>query len=305
MASPQELIIGAADLHIHSGPSMIPRAYDHVEIARSCIEAGMRAIVVKDHHSPTGNVCQIIQRYLIKPSDNFNIYGSVTLNNAQGGINPSVIEAEIANQAKIVWFPTLSAAYHRERFRYLQQNDARYAAPLPAPARAIAYDPPISVLNSDGKLVDGVPQILKLIADGDAILATGHISKRETYAVLDEAVKQGVKKIIITHAEFFRDFSFAEMRDFVKAGFYVEHVITPLYSGYITYDEFYALVRNHGLERTIISTDLGQVGRPSPAKGLFDFIVEMQKRGLTDDEIRQITGKNQRILLGLEENNKS
>lgn len=48
---PQELLIGAVDMHLHSGPALTPRGFDHVEVIRSSIKAGMRAIVIKDQQS--------------------------------------------------------------------------------------------------------------------------------------------------------------------------------------------------------------------------------------------------------------
>ena len=89
------------------------------------------------------------------------------------------------------------------------------------------------------------------------------------------------------------------MRAYTDAGFYVEHILTTLYSGKQTYDGLYELVRNNG-ERVIISSDMGQVGRPGPVEALAAFLAEMQKRGVPDGRLRQITSRNQRYLLGLE-----
>ena len=43
------LLVGAIDPHVHSGPSIAPRAVDHLELARDMSKAKFAAIVTKDH----------------------------------------------------------------------------------------------------------------------------------------------------------------------------------------------------------------------------------------------------------------
>jgi hypothetical protein len=57
----ESLLKGALDIHVHSGPGLIPRSLDHVEAAKAAMAAGLRGIVVKDQHSMT---CHSV--YLIK-----------------------------------------------------------------------------------------------------------------------------------------------------------------------------------------------------------------------------------------------
>lgn len=299
MAAASELIKGAIDMHLHSGPALIKRGYDHVEVVRSAIDAGMRAIVIKDHHMPDGGVCQLVQKYFVKENENFNVFGSMAMGNPVGGVNPAMVEIALEYDTKVFWMPVMSARYGRERMAWLRENCPEYRQGVPAASKTLYYDPPMTITDDFGKLLPEVAVVCRLIAEGDAVLATGHIGRRETDLLLDEAVKQGCKKIVITHAEYFRDYSIEEMKAFEDAGFYVEHILTTLYSGKLTYDYLYEMLRGHGLKRTIISSDLGQIGRPLPAEGILAFIEAMQERGMTDDEIRQITSKNQRYLLGI------
>ncbi len=299
MTDAKELLKGAIDLHLHSGPGLVPRGFDHVEVVRGAIDAGMRALVIKDHHLPSGNICQLLQKYCVKEGENFNVYGGLVLGNPVGGINPSVVEVALGFNTKVVWMPVMSARYGRERMDYLREHCPEYRSGVPKAENEMRFDPPMSITDGTGRLLPQVGEVCRLIAQRGAILATGHISPRETRLLLDEAVKQGVKNIVITHAEYFRDFSMEDMREFAAAGFYVEHIITPVYSGKITYDRLFELVKNTGAGRAVISSDLGQVGRPLPSEGLTVFIREMQERGLSNEEIRQITSLNQRTLLGI------
>lgn len=51
-----------------------------------------------------------------------------------------------------------------------------------------------------GKLVPEAVDILKITKDYDMVLATGHISSREIFALVDKAKQLGVAKIVVTHA---------------------------------------------------------------------------------------------------------
>ena len=44
-----EILVGAVDPHVHSGPSIAARSVDHLELARKLSGAGFRAAVTKDH----------------------------------------------------------------------------------------------------------------------------------------------------------------------------------------------------------------------------------------------------------------
>lgn len=295
--TPAEILRGACDMHVHSGPALVARGVDHVEAVRACAEAGMRALVIKDQHVPSGNIAQIVQKYFVKEEENFNVYGGLILGNTQGGINPAVVEAAIGYDTKIVWMPVLSSQYHKERTALM---NAAATSTLPKPKYPLKFNPPQTILDSCGKLLPQVCDILQLIADADIVLATGHINpKTEMPPLLDEAVKRGVKKIVITHPEFFKDHTLEEMRAYSDAGFYVEHILATIYSKKQTYDDLYQLIVEGG-EHVIISSDLGQVGRPNPVVGLTAFIEEMQKRGMSDETLRRIMSVNQRKLLNLE-----
>lgn len=295
--TPSEILRGACDMHVHSGPALVARGVDHVEAVRACAEAGMRALVIKDQHVPSGNICQLLQKYFVNENENFNVYGGLILGNTQGGINPAIVEAAIGYDTKIVWMPVLSAAYHKERTALMS---AAATSTLPKPKFPLKFNPPQTILDSCGKLLPAVCDIVKLIADADIVLATGHLNpKTEIPLLLDEAVKQGVKKVVITHPEFFKDHTVEEQRAYSDAGFFVEHILATIYSKKQTYDDLYTLITEGG-DNVIISSDLGQVGRPNPVAGLTVFIEEMQKRGISDETLRRIMCHNQRKLLNLE-----
>ena len=42
------LLVGAIDLHCHSGPSVMPRSLNHVDAIREAQDAGMHAVLFTD-----------------------------------------------------------------------------------------------------------------------------------------------------------------------------------------------------------------------------------------------------------------
>src|ERR1700721_2189904 len=44
-----KILQGAVDPHVHSGPSIAPRAIDHLDLVRELSEAGFAAVLTKDH----------------------------------------------------------------------------------------------------------------------------------------------------------------------------------------------------------------------------------------------------------------
>lgn len=297
--TPEELLHGACDIHLHCAPAMVPRAMDQVEVAREAAAAGMRCICVKDEHAMSANVAQMVQKYAVDPKQNFSIFGSVVCGNCEGGLNPSAVETAIGYGAKIVWMPVLASAYHRMRSAQISRANA---ASMPSARLQMKYNPSMTIIDENGRLLPTIPDILDLIADADIALATGHLDpESEIRPLLEEAVKHHVKKVIITHPEYFHDTSLERMREYADAGFYVEHILTTLYSGKQTYDRLYELITTvYNGKNTIISSDMGLPGRPSPVTALRDFIAAMQERGLSDAVIRHITSENQRVLMNLE-----
>ena len=290
-----KLLIGAVDTHVHSGPGMVQRSLDHAEAAREAMEANMRAIVIKDQHSSTAGIAYFIQKYIVKDK-NFSIFGGLAMNNAAGGVNPYTVESAISNGAKIIWMPTLSAKNHHEQEAKLSEEAKKS---MPTPTKKLLGDPGLTILDNDGKLLPCIKDICKMIADSDIVLATGHLSKREVNLLLDEAVGQGVKRILINHPEHLLYATIDEMKDYAKSGFFQEHSLTLVYSHKSTYEYIYQMIREVGAEMSMVGSDMGQVNRPHPVEGIKQWAAAMLELGLKDEEIKTILCKNPARLLGL------
>ena len=79
------LLVGAIDLHCHSGPSVMPRELDHVEALQDAASAGMRALLIKDHYYSATPVTELLNKHYGHLG--VTLLSGVPLNNALGGFN--------------------------------------------------------------------------------------------------------------------------------------------------------------------------------------------------------------------------
>src|SRR6476659_4418445 len=107
------LLVGAIDLHCHSGPAAMPRILDHHEALMDCAAAKFAALVYKDHFYLGTAHAMILEKLF--PQTNVKLYSGIARNNARGCINPHAVNHAINIGARIVWLPTLSAANHIEK----------------------------------------------------------------------------------------------------------------------------------------------------------------------------------------------
>ena len=102
-----ELLVGAVDLHCHSGPAAMPRTLDHHEALLDCAEAKFSALLYKDHFYL--GVSHAVMLEKLFPELGLKLFSGIALNNASGGINPHAVDHAVKIGAKIVWMPTLSS----------------------------------------------------------------------------------------------------------------------------------------------------------------------------------------------------
>jgi len=285
----KELLKGAVDFHIHTAPDIYPRLVNDIEVAKQAKRAGMRAVLIKSHATITADRAQIAQAVTGVP-----VFGGVALNWHGGGLNKYAVECAAKLGARQVWMPTTHAA-----------NYLKYADHVPMFAKAMPKDVKgISIFNGNGGFLPEITSILEVIAKSNMILATGHLSPAEGIALIREAKKAGVAKIVVTHpAARFVNYSVAEMREALDAGAnFLEHVFhdcTPQVSDPIPASALGDVIKATGPEHCIMSTDSGQVVNPPPVKVMTRYIQEMLDYGFSEAEIRKMTAANPAEILGI------
>jgi uncharacterized protein DUF6282 len=256
-----ELLVGAIDLHCHSGPAAMPRILDHHEQLLDAAAAGFRAVLYKDHFYAGMAHAILLEKML--PELGVRLYSGVALNNASGGINPHAVDHAIKLGGKIVWMPTLSAANHIEVM-------ASGKSTFPKTSQQMLDPIPLSALDADGKLTDGTKKVIDLIAEGDIILAGGHLHVTEQHVLFAEAARRGVKKMMVNHPTYVVGFGDADIRQLVSLGVKMEHSICMFVEGKsLKYspDDLAHLIEVAGVDNTILSSDLGLQGSQRPVDG--------------------------------------
>jgi hypothetical protein len=271
------------DMHVHTAPDVLPRVMDDVHLARAAAAAGMAAVLIKSHHTLTADRAAIAEAVVARDVvGGVRVYGGLALNETVGGLNPAAVDFALAMGAREIWMPTRDAAHGRA---------------------GQGLDGGISILDAENRLVPVVSDILALIRDADAILGTGHLSVAEIYALVRQAQDMGLRKILITHPEC--RFSWMPVETqcvFVSDGVFFERCYLNALPGShpdVTMAEMAAHIRTVGVASTVLSTDLGRAGAPTPVEGMHAYLSALAAEGFTPDELRRMAGENPASLLGV------
>jgi hypothetical protein len=271
---------GAIDIHVHSEPDSRPRSIDAIDVATLARLRGMRGIVLKNHYESTAGLAFIVR----KEVPGVEVFGGIDLNLSVGGINPAAIEymtQVTGGWGRIVWMPTFDS---ENQVRYSKEN-----RPFVRVARG-------------GELLPEVKQVVSLIAKHNLALATGHLAPAETLLLLGEARRQGVQRMVVTHAmnaPVLMDIP--QMQEAAKQGAFIEFVGGSLAGADAAarMDRFADAIRKIGPQFCILSSDLGQRGNALPPDGFGEFLVALRARGFTEQEVDRMSKQNPARLLGL------
>lgn len=288
-----EILKGGVDPHVHSGPSIAPRAIDHLNLAKEMSKAGLAAVVTKDHDYAGVMCAQMIRDHY--PELTTQVFSGLVLNNVVGGLNPYAVEHTAAMDGRIVWLPTLAAENHLN-----WEKTSGWVHPASTqkirPASAVP-------LFENGKLRPELLDILDVIAATDIALASGHIHASETRIVFEEARKRGVKRLIFTHPEDIVGATMEDTKDIADMGAYIEHSLAFFLEGSKfktrSSEDLQAFIDLVGVERTILCSDLGQTGTLMPMEGLRRGVATCLSLGYSDAQIHQMVGTNAADVIGL------
>ena len=275
------------DMHVHTNPDLRQRRYDDFELMEAGIRVGARAIVIKTHQGSTVDRAFLCNRHneIVHQGDNhFTMYGSITLNRQIGGITPFAVESGLKLGGKVVWLPTQWARNHRR-----QMNQST--------------DQCIDIIR-DGKPVSELKDVFQLVKDFDVVLGTGHLSPEECFRVIEAARNAGVKKIVVTHPEWWLvGMSLEDQIRLVKDyGVILEHCFAqPLGQGKYKSNLPMNLeaIKACGYKNVMISTDGGQVENPAWEDALYQYLQYLADHQIPEEQIYYMTHTIQAGLLNL------
>lgn len=284
----KDFMKGVIDMHVHSNPDLRLRAYDDIELMEAGIRVGARAIVIKTHQGTTMDRAYLCNRHnqiVHGGTNDFTMYGSITLNKVVGGINPKAVDVALKLGAKVVWLPTQSAINHLRKTKQDLSNG-------------------VEVVR-DGKVVPELETIFGLIKDHNAVLGTAHVSPEEAFIVTEAARNAGVKNIVITHPEWWIvDMSLEDQLRIVKdydvilERCYAQNMGGGKYKSNLP--DNLALIKKVGYEHVMVDTDGGQTENPHWELAFAEYMQYLLDHGIPEEHVYHMTHTIPARLLGLE-----
>jgi len=296
-ASDATSLAGVIDLHAHVAPETAAlkyrRSVDAIEAAQIARQYGMRGLVFKEHTTETASWAYLVSQTV----PGIELFGGIVLNRAVGGINPAAVEAMAltkGGRGRVVYMPTVDAEY---------RNEGR---------------PGVVPVARNGKLLPEVQEVLRVMAKHGLGLSTGHCSPEEVLLLIRAAKEAGVDRIYVQHPNHSGlTMSMATMKEAVRLGALIEIVLSgegltggPAGGGAKVVNaenpvmdcgpQKIADIRALGPENIVLTTDLGQPGRPSHAEAFRIALTVLQKEGFSQAEIDAMTKRNPARFLGLQ-----
>lgn len=292
-----DLLQGAYDLHVHVGPSVIPRSLDIVEALTEAAQYGMAGFVAKDHHLPT-TMAAIVANTYHAPQGGCRAYSSIVLNRYIGGLNLEALRVATAQGARFVWLPTLSSENHDIQHQ-------KHGLWFPASTIKQEKTPRkqyISLLDAEGHPSRELHEVLEFVADNpELVLCTGHGTVQEADVAIRLALQLGCRKIVATHPAYMIGADHALMRAWAQLGVFIDIGVgtcdPTLPNPLGTIEATAAIIHAVGSGHMILTSDLGQKINPRPMSGLINFVDQLLRYGIAERDIVNMLRKNPQTLL--------
>jgi hypothetical protein len=278
-------LTGVIDIHAHMDPDSLPRSIDAIDLAKLARQRGMRGLVLKNHYESTAALAYIVR----KEVPGIEIFGGIDLNRSVGGVNPAAIERMVLMKGgwgKVVWMPTFD---NENQVRVSKENR------------------PFVSVSKNGKLLPEVEEVIRLVAKHQLTLETGHSSAEDGLLIVHAARQAGVQHVVVTHA--MADpihMTIPQMQQAAREGAYIEFVYgatLPPNNGtlaVVSMSDYAKAIRAVGAQSCILSSDLGQPGRPLHPDGLAQFFQALRKEGISQADVDLMSKTNPARALGLQ-----
>jgi hypothetical protein len=289
-----ELLRGVIDVHIHGAPlgGWLPGRPTMVETCIEASEAGMKALVFKDHNTMSNNCAIIIQDFLnrmakekakagieFKPVE---VYGGIVLNDNVGGMNLKAVKTCLGyGRCKEIWLPSLDAQHQKQAMGL---------------AGGIAVTEGKDLTKEMKDILDLMAQYNKNAKGERVSLSTCHVSNEEKVAVLKYVKKKKMDiDVLLDHVtQEMTILNPAEAKEMIDLGGYLEFAecsCVPwagMQDWIIAFDYSFALIKEllkeKGPRQLVLITDAGQPGN-NPVPGWKMFIKTLLAQGVSEADI--------------------
>lgn len=296
MKQVRDLVCGRVDFHIHPGPDPFARVLDSYEMAWLAERYNMKAIVFKSSNYQGGCVAEMLN----KEFHNLEVCGGICLEKVVGGFNPRAVDMAIQCGIKVLWFTFLDSKHNHELWNpdvkdlspgdYIMMRDLATSRSDQRPGKYL------NILDENGNVVDGARDILRLCADADIAVCSGHMGIPERKAFVKEAKEAGCKRIVLTHVNALQARNSYEELEMWKKNdpdIFCELVFNPIVPYFSNQDS--SVIKNMigiiGPDRCVLGTDLGisqafkGLAWPSPLEGMAAFVGMLETLGVPDNAI--------------------
>lgn len=283
-----DILKDVCDIHLHAAPDSKARLGDELEFARAARDAGYKSMLFKSNDFSNHDRAYLIRQEL----PGFEVFGSLCMNRVHGDkVNTFAAEKAMnttGNLCRCIWMPTQDAVY--QNLRYHGKKDG------------------IPVLDDNGRVLPEVVRVMEICAEADIIFATGHSSPEESIVLASKAREVGVRKCVVTHANSgIWKMTHDQIRHCIDLGAWVEYsYITNLWGTGTGLPDFERMSDREfsdfariAPERSVITTDLGEVGMPHPVEGMRRCILALLENGLTQRLVDCMVRSNPAMLVGL------
>jgi hypothetical protein len=162
--------------------------------------------------------------------------------------------------------------------------------------------PPVDVVGPDGEVLHALHGCLEVIAGHGMQLATGHLGRDEIFAVVDAAVRHGVREIVVTHPDFpSQALSIDDQRALARKGALLERCFVTFHTEKAPWERMFEGIRATGVESNVLSSDLGQTFNPPVQDGLALMADRMLAAGFSDEDVRTVAVTNTLRVAGLQD----
>jgi hypothetical protein len=289
------LVEGAYDLHVHVAPDVPRRRIDDRTLAQRFAELGLAGFALKSHYTSTAERAQVVSSLV----PDVQVVGTLTLNWAVGGMNALAVEISAREGAANVWIPPVDSPPETAGRTQPRVGDKiPQWAQLQHELRGLGLSiDAVHVTGPDGRLLPEARDVLRAIARHDLILATGHLGRVDTFAIVDAALEEGVARIVVTHPEFpCQNFSLDDQRALAERGCLLERCLSTPLSGKTEWEHVFDGVRAVGVEHSLFSSDCGNPDYPAVEDGLALWADRLLGARFDDDEVRElIVGQSRRL----------
>ena len=161
-------------------------------------------------------------------------------------------------------------------------------------------------LVRDGKVVPELLDVFRMIKDYNVVLGTAHVSPEEAFVIIEAARDAGVKKIVVTHPEWWVvDMSMEDQIRLVKdydvilERCYAQNMGGGVYKSNLP--DNLEIIKAVGYEHVMVDTDGGQTENPHWELALAEYMQYLVEHGIPEEQVYHMTKTIPYRLLGIEE----